>query len=357
MVRVGVVGFGVSGKIFHAPLIAAVEGLELAAVVERHSRHAEAQYPGITTYSSLEAMLGDPTLELIVIGTPNLSHVPMALAVLDARRNVVVDKPTAITSAEVAALAAHARKAERLLIPYHNRRFDSDFRLLQKMLHKEQLGRVVSFESTFDRWRPVPKHGVWREQAGPGTGTLLDLGTHLIDQALLLFGLPLGVAAEVGTERESGHTIDSFSVRLRYEDKMATLAANNLASLPRPRYTVRGTKGNYVKWGLDSQEEKLKADPRIVEPGWGVELAANWGTLAVDMGNGDMVTRPVEPPPGDYRIFYEGVRDAILGKTAAPVLPLDAWKAARVIEWAMESSKARREIACCWDEELSALFG
>jgi scyllo-inositol 2-dehydrogenase (NADP+) len=351
MIRVGVVGFGTSGKVFHAPIVHAVQGLELAAIVERSSRNAEAAYPGITTYPSLEAMLGDPTIELIVIGTPNQTHLPLALQALEAGRHVVVDKPTCVTSTEIATLTARARELGKLLIPYHNRRFDSDFRLLQKLLPQEKLGRLVSFESTFDRWRPIPKPGIWRE-TGPGSGILLDLGTHLADQALVLFGLPLAISADIGMERDETATIDSFTIRLLYPGKTVTVAANNLAALPRPRYRLRGTQGNYVKWGLDSQEARLKADARIVEPGWGIEPAANWGSLAVDI-DGDMVTRPVEPPPGDYRLFYSGVRDALLGISAPPVEPLAAWRVARLLEWAIESSAQRREISCNWEEELA----
>jgi scyllo-inositol 2-dehydrogenase (NADP+) len=354
MIRVGIVGFGLAGRVFHAPLITAVDGLELAAVVERSSRNAEAAYPGITTYPSLEAMLGDATLELIVVATPDNWHVRHAHQVLDAHRHVIVDKPVAATAEEIAGLLAAASHADRLIVPFHNRRWDSDFRTLQKLLHEEKLGRVVSLESTFDRWRPHPRLAKWQEDGSTPGGVLTNLGTHLTDQALVLFGLPEAVSAEVTTERDGGAAIDSFTVRLYYPGSVVTLGSNYLAAQPRPRFRVRGTQGNFVKWGLDPQEARLNETGRVVEPNWGLEPASTWGTLAVEPKGdpgGSMVTYPVRPIPGDYRLYYAGVRDAILGKAAPPVQAIDAWRVARLLEWAIESSAQRRAIPCDWSQE------
>ena len=354
MIRVGVVGFGMAGKVFHAPLITAVDGLELAAVVERNARNAEAAYPGIITYTSLEAMLGDETLQLIVVATPDNWHVQHAHQVLKARRHVIVDKPVAATAKEVAGLMASAMEVDRLLIPFHNRRWDSDFRTLQKLLHEEKLGRVVSLESTFDRWRPHPRLWKWHEDGSTPGGVLTNLGTHLTDQALVLFGLPEAVSAEAISERDGAATIDSFTVRLYYPGRMATLGSNYLAAEPRPRFRIRGTQGNFVKWGLDPQEARLNETGRVVEPNWGLEPASSWGTLAVEPKGdpgGSMVTYPVRPVPGDYRLYYAGVRDAILGKTAPPVQAIDAWRVAQLLEWAIESSEQRRAIPCDWSQQ------
>jgi predicted dehydrogenase len=353
MIRVGLAGFGLAGRVFHAPLISAVDGLELAAVVERSTRLAEKTYPGIATYASLEAMLGDASIELIVVATPNPSHAPLALEALEAGRHVVVDKPVAITSAEIAALIERSRNAGRLLIPFHNRRWDSDFQTLRKLLLEQKLGHVVSLESTFDRWRQLPRTNLWRESGGPGSGILLDLGTHLADQALQIFGLPEAVSAEVVCERDSAASNDAFTLRLHYPGLIATLSANCLASLPRPRYTVRGTEGNFVKHGLDPQEARLKENPHIPAEGWGEEPESAWGTLATvaDGIDSPPVARAVPSIPGDYRRYYAGVRNAILGQAEPPVQPIDAWRTARVLEWAEESSRERRAIACDWAHE------
>jgi len=352
MIRVGLVGFGLAGRVFHAPLISAVEGLELAAVVERNTREAEKTYPGITTYSSLEGLLGDESIELIVVATPNTSHAPLAQQALEAGRHVVADKPVAITSAEIASLIRQAQKSVHYLVPFHNRRWDSDFQTLHKLLLEQKLGRVVSLESTFDRWRQLPRTQLWRESGGAGGGILLDLGTHLADQALQLFGLPEAVSGEVVCERDGAVSNDAFTVRLHYSGLVATLGANCLASLPRSRYLVRGTEGNFAKTGLDPQEARLKEDPHIEDKGWGEEPESAWGTLAVVSGDG-LAVQPVPSIPGDYRRFYAGVRDAISGRAEPPVLAIDAWRTARVLEWAEESAQEKRAIACDWSQQPS----
>ncbi|MGA2808871.1 MAG: Gfo/Idh/MocA family oxidoreductase [Terracidiphilus sp.] len=354
MIRVGLVGFGMAGRVFHAPLISSVEGLELAAVVERNSDRAAERYPGITTHRSLEEMLEDASLGLFVVATPSGSHFKIASQILEAGKNVVVDKPTSVASTEIAQLIEMAASRGALLIPFHNRRWDSDFRTIHKLLREGSLGRLVQLESCFDRWRPIPKTGAWKEDPEQGGGLLLDIATHLADQALVLFGKPETVFAEVKRERDGEGSNDSFSVRLHYPDFSVTLGANCLSALTRPRYHLRGTRGNYWKWGLDPQEAALNKILRIADhasgQAWGREPAADWGTLCVDVDSG-MVTRPVAPIPGDYRLYYAGVRDALLGKSPAPVLALDAWRVARLLEWAMESSQQRSEIACDWSGE------
>jgi len=347
MIRVGLVGYGMAGRVFHAPVISAVEGLELAAVVERHSRNAEAAYPGITTYGSLEEMLKDESLQLIVVATPNTSHAPLAHLALAAGRHVVVDKPTGISAKEIEGLIA-ATGPDRMLIPFHNRRWDSDFQTLRKLLHEEKLGAVVSLESTFLRWRPAAR-GTWRDDGSDGGGILLDLGTHLADQALQLFGLPTELSAEVTAERPGGKVNDAFNIRLYYPGKVVTLVANCLTALPRPRYTVRGTKGNFVKWGLDPQEDRLKETGKVEGSNWGMEPSSAWGTLSVDV-DGSMVTYPVQSIPGDYRLYYAGVRNAILGKAVPPVLATDALHVAQILEAAEQSWLEKRTLKIAWKD-------
>jgi predicted dehydrogenase len=349
MIRVGLVGFGLGGRVFHAPLISSVEGLELAAVVERTSNHAAERYPGITTYRSLDAMLADRTLDLIVVTTPSGTHFDLVRQVLEAGKNVVVDKPVAVTSDEIAQLMRLATERKLLLAPFHERRWDSEFLTLQKLLPEGSLGRLVYFESNLDRWRPVTR-AAWKEDPSQGGGLVLDLGTHIADQALLLFGNPEAVSAEVLRERDGDGSDDSFTLRLRYPRLWTTLGANCLSALTRPRFYLRGTKGNYWKWGTDPQEEALAHITRIEDASWGQEPAANWGTLSVDV-DGGMGTRPVAPIPGNYRLYYAGVRDALLGKAPVPVTALDAWRVARLLEWAVQSSDKRREIPCDWSEE------
>ncbi|MGD0859720.1 MAG: Gfo/Idh/MocA family oxidoreductase [Terracidiphilus sp.] len=351
MIRVGLVGFGMAGRVFHAPLISSVEGLELAAVVERSSSNAAERYPGITTYRSLEAMLADSSLDLFVVATPSGTHFQVARQILEAGRNVVVDKPVAVVSSEVAQLMELAAARGVLLIPFFNRRWDGDFQTVRELLRGGSLGRLVYLESRFDRWRPnPPSDRLWKEDPSAGGGVLLDLGTHLADQALALFGKPESVAAEVLCERGWARASDAFTLRLRYPGLSVVLGANSLSSPPGPRFHLRGDQGNYCKLGLDPQEAALDKITRIEDPAWGQETPAGWGTLSVDV-DGAIVTRPVAPIPGDYRLYYAGVRDALLGKAPAPVPSVAAWRVARLLEWAAESSAERREIACDWSQE------
>ena len=350
MIRVGLVGFGMAGRVFHGPLISSVEGLELAAVVERSTNNAAARYPGITTYRSLEAMLADASLGLFVVATPSGTHFQVAKQILEAGKNVIVDKPMSTIAAEIAQLMELAAAKNVLLIPFHNRRWDSDFLTIQKLLRDGSLGRLVYFESRFDRWRPdPPSDRLWKEDPSSG-GVLLDLGTHIADQALNLFGLPEAVAADLLCERDWARVNDAFTVRLRYSGFTAVLGANCLSSPPGPRFHLRGAKGNYWKLGLDPQEAALNKVTRIADPAWGQEPPADWGTLHVDV-DGNTVTRPVAPFPGDYRLYYAGVRDALLGKAPAPVKPLDAWRVIHLLELAAQSSAERREITCDWSQE------
>ncbi len=351
MIRAGLVGFGMAGRVFHAPLLSSVEGLELAAVVERNSDTAAARYPGIQVYRSLEAMLADASLGLFVLATPNGTHFPLAKELLKAGRNVVVDKPITLTSAEAAKLIGLAREHKALLAPFHSRRWDSDFLTVQKLLHEGLLGRLVAFESRLDRWRLAPlTERLWKESAEAGGGKLLDLGPHLVDQALVLFGKPEGVSAEVVREKDGPGVDDAFTIRLRYPGLAVTLGANSLSLPAPPRFHLRGTKGSYWKSGVDPQEAALNKITRIDDPAWGQEPPANWGVLHVGIEGGS-VSRPVPALTGDYRLYYAGIRDALLGKAPAPVTGIDGWRAARVLEWAAESSEKRCEIVCDWSDE------
>ena len=349
MIRVGLVGFGMAGRVFHAPLISSVEGLELAAVVERNSDKAAERYPDIITYRSLDALLADKSIGLVVVATPNSTHYQVARQTLQAGKSVLVDKPVAVSSQETAQLIELARERTLHMIPFYNRRWDSDFRTIQRVLHERLIGRLVHVESTFDRWRPGHAIRAWKDDPDQG-GILLDLGTHIADQALALFGKPEAVGAEVLRERDGEGPNDSFTIRLHYPDFLVTLGANFLSALARPRFHLRGTEGSYWKWGLDLQEAELNKVTRITASDWGEEPPANWGTLSVDV-DGSMLTRAFEPVPGDYRLYYAGVRDALLGKAAAPVQPVAAWRVARLLEWAVASAEQHRNITCDWSEE------
>ena len=350
MIRVGLVGFGMAGRVFHAPLISSVDRLALSAVVERHADQAKERYPWITTHRSLDAMLADKTLGLIVVATPSGTHFAVARRVIEAGYNVVVDKPMATSADQIAALAALAKKHGVTLVPFHNRRFDGDYLTVEKLLHGGTLGRIVDMESRMDRWNPGATRRPWKDAPEQGGGVLLDLGTHLVDQALALFGTPMAVGAEVSRERDGEGANDAFTIRLRYLGLRVTLEANALSSPAGPRFVVRGIRGNFRKKGVDPQEAALNQITRITEKGWGQEPASEWGMLHVDV-EGGMVTRPLATQAGDYRRFYAAVRDALETKAKPPLTAADAWRTARVLEWAAQSSEKRSEVECNWSGE------
>jgi predicted dehydrogenase len=350
VIRVGIVGFGMAARVFHAPLISSVEGLRLAAVVERHSDEASARYPEIVTYRSLEEMLGDSSLDLIVVATPSGTHFDVARQVIAAGKNLVVDKPLAARAAEIAELIRLAAERGVMLVPFHNRRWDGDFLTVQKLLSENAIGRLVSVESRMDRWNPGATRRPWKNDPEQGGGVLLDLGTHLVYLALALFGKPQGVSAEVDRERDGEGANDAFTIRLRYEECRVTLGANMLSAVAPPRWVLRGTQGCFRKSGVDPQEAALNKITRIDSPEWGKQPREQWGSLSIQAETA-MVARPVETLAGDYRRFYEGVRDVLLGRGAAPVHAVEAWRAAQVLEWAVKSAEERREIACDWRGE------
>jgi scyllo-inositol 2-dehydrogenase (NADP+) len=350
MIRVGLVGFGLAGRVFHAPLVSSVEGFELAAVVERQSNLAAERYPGITTHRTLDALLADSRIDLVVVATPSGTHFEVIRQVLEAGKPVIADKPMCPTSGEIAELMALASRKNLPLIPFHNRRWDGDFQTVRNLLREGTLGRLVQLESHMDRWNPGATRVAWKDDGEHGGGTLLDLGTHLVDQALALFGQPLAVSAEVLRERDGQGANDAFTIRLRYATFRVLVEANALSSPAAARFRLRGTRGNFIKKGIDPQEAALKSLTRITHPHWGEEPAADWGMLHIDV-NGGMVTRPVQTFPGDYRLYYAAVRDALLGKEPAPVNALEAWRVARILEWAQTSSDCRCEIECDWTLE------
>lgn len=347
MIRVGIVSFGMAARVFHAPLISSIEGLEFAAVVERHTNQAATRYPGVATFRSLDEMLADSSLGLIVVATPSGTHFDMARQAIAAGKHIVVDKPMAVRAAEIAELVKLAREQDVQLFPFHNRRWDGDFLTVQQLLRTGALGRLVHLESRMDRWNPRATRRPWKDDPAQGGGVLLDLGTHLVDQALVLFGLPLGISAEVAREREGEGANDAFTIRLRYDDFRVTLGANALSSPPGPRFLVRGTKGNYQKHGVDPQERALNDVTQIDDPNWGEEPAEAWGQLHAD-NDGSIESQPIQTIAGDYRRYYATVRDAISGFPSLAPSPTEAWRVSRVLEWAQLSSEIAAEIACDW---------
>jgi len=347
-IDVGLIGFGVAGRAFHAPIIHAVSGLRLAAILQRSGSSAAEVYPQARIVRTLDELLAIESIRLIAIATPNTSHFPLAKRCLEAGRDVVVDKPFTITVEEARELIALAEKLNRLISVYHDRRFDGDFHTIRQLIASADLGRIVRFESYYDRFRPRLRPGAWREQPGPGSGILVDLGPHLIDQALVLFGPPEAIAADVRLEREVSLTDDSFDLLLHYPHGMrASLHSTMLAAAPRARFVVYGTRGSFIKFGMDPQEAPLRAGRPPGGENWGMEPKENWGTLTLSDGT-NTTERVVPTLRGDYRAFYENVRDAILGVAPLIVTPADALRVMQVLDLARRSSDQRRTLPWSW---------
>jgi predicted dehydrogenase len=341
MIDVGLIGFGLAGRAFHAQVIRATPGLRLAAILQRHGNEAAEKYPDVPVVRSVEELLDIRDIRLVVTATPNETHAPIARQCLEAGRDVVVDKPFATALQEAVGLVDLARKCGRLITVYQNRRYDGDFQAIRQIVADGTLGRIVRFETNYDRFRPDLKPGAWRERVGPGSGILFDLAPHLIDHALVLFGLPEAVTADVRVERAVAVVDDSFDVMLHYPAGMrAVLRSTMLAAAPRPRFVLHGTRGAFLKQTFDPQEINLRRG-YIPESGpWGAEPQEDWGILTT-MENGEVTKRSVPSSTSDYRDYYANVRDAILGRATLAVTPEHALDVMRVLEMAQESNKKR----------------
>jgi predicted dehydrogenase len=345
MVRVGLIGFGLAGQAFHAPVIRGVPGMELACILERRGTRAQEKYPGVRVARTLDELLADKEIQLCVIATPNDSHFDLAKGCLLAGRDVVVDKPLAPTLAAAEELVKLAAQLGRLITVYQDRRWDGDFGTVKKLVHSGKLGTIVEYECRYDRFRLEPKPNAWRERADqPGAGVLFDLGPHVIDQALLLFGEPRAITASAFCERETSQVDDSFDVCLEYPTLRAMGRARIVAYAPGPHFLIHGTKGSFVKYGMDPQEARLRAEnfPQGTDWGvdWGVEAEELWGTLSLV---GEPSVR-VKTERGDYRGFYANVRDAIGKKAALEVTPEQALRTMRAVGLAHKSSRERRTV-------------
>lgn len=338
-VRTALVGFGFAGRTFHAPLIAACRDLRLEAVVSRQAGAVAEVWPDTRVLASFDDALADPAVDLIVLATPNDLHAAQAEAALKAGKAVVVDKPFTLTAAEARGLAALADERKLLLSVFHNRRWDADFLTLKALIAEDRLGPVVRFESSFNRYRPAVRDR-WREGDGPGAGIWYDLGPHLIDQALGLFGRPLGVSCDLAVMRPGGKATDYAHAVLRYADKRVILHADMVTPAADARFAVHGALASWLKGGLDVQEDQLKAGLTPGAAGWGVDPRSG---VVID-GATD-AQEAVAGPPGDYPAYYAAIARAVRDGAPNPVPPHEAVAVMEVLEAGLLSNERRAEVA------------
>jgi predicted dehydrogenase len=344
-IRAGLIGFGYAGKTFHAPLICATAGVQLAAVASSDAGKVRAALgDGPAVFASPQEMICQAGLDLVVIASPNATHFELAELALSQGKHVVVDKPFTANAGEAMQLAALAREKGLLLSVFHNRRWDSTTLSAQKLLASGRLGMIRYAAMHYDRFRPQPVER-WKENAEAGGGLWMDLGPHLLDEALCYFGAPLAIQADIASLRPGAGADDFFHARLRYADGLRVdLQASMLGALPRPRLVLQGTRGSYVKQGLDPQEAALKAGlrPLCEDATWGVD--AECGVLAVEE-EGVLRTIDVPTENGAYPAYYLQVAAAIRGRAANPVPPEEAIAVMRLLDAGRESSLRRYEVA------------
>lgn len=344
-IRTALIGFGVSGQAFHAPFLHQMPEFDLKVVVERHQTNSKKSYPYVRVCTDTLEVFADPDIDLVVITTPNESHAPLAQLALQAGKHVVLEKPFCIRSSEAASLIELASAKGLMVIPYQNRRYTSDFRTVRRILDQGMLGEVASADICYDRYRPEPRSGAWREQPKPGSGILYDLGAHLLDQALVLFGIPQTITAIERIQRPHVQATDYFDIQLDYGWRLLRLKAGMLVREPGPRYQIHGMKGSFLKYGDDPQEALLRQGVLPYGPAWGQEDPGIYGMLHTDF-RGRVIREPYPSLPGDYGMFYRQVwAHLILGKPLE-VRPDDGYNVVRLIELAMQSSREARTLAC-----------
>jgi predicted dehydrogenase len=338
-ISTAVISHGISARTFHIPFIQTHPGFNLKMIMERNGNSASLKYPDISVVRTFEEVLADPEIDLVVICSPNTTHFPYAKAALLAGKHVIVEKPFTNTTAEARELVEIAQRTGKTCAVYQNRRYVADFLTMQKIIADGLIGEPREFFAHYDRYRPDPRtYGLWREESLPGSGIFYDLGPHLIDQALVLFGMPQFIRADIRSMKAYSRVDDYFDVRLEYENLIVTLHASMLVREMGPRYMLHGTKGSFIKSGEDPQEELLKSGQMPDTLDWGKEPEENWGLLHSEVD--EKIIREKYPSlQGGYNLFYENVYQAVMNGAPLQEPPEDGLKVIRIIELAFESSK------------------
>ena len=338
-IKTGIASYGMSGLVFHAPLLHVHPGFDIVKIVERSQKGSKERYPYINVVRSFEELINDAQLELIIVNTPDATHFDYCKAALEAGKHVVVEKPFAITTEEAGKLIQISKKHRKLLSVFQNRRWDGDYLTVKKIVTKKLLGRLVSFESHFDRYRNFIQPGTWKEERNAGAEIVYNLGAHMIDQAYELFGMPRSVSADIGIQRTGGAADDFYNIVMRYDIFHCSLKAAYLVREEGPRYILHGTEGSFLKWGIDPQESDLKAGKYPNEAEWGKEPQKLWGKLNTEW-NGLHFSGTIETIAGNYLAYYNNIFDAIRLGTELIVQPEQSLEVIRIIEAVIESNRS-----------------
>lgn len=335
--------FGMSGQLFHAPFLEANPKFQLYGVLERHKNLAKDYYPHVHTFRSLDELLQDEAVELVILNTPNITHYAMAKEILLSGKHVVVEKPFTTTVEEADELIALAREKQLVLSVFHNRRWDSDFLTVQSVIEEGKLGPIVDVELRYDRYEPNLSYKIHKETPSHGVGSLFDLGSHLIDQALLLFGMPHSVYGHLSAFREHSEVVDYFDIKMYYESHSVTLKSSYFVCDLLPAYTLYGKKGSFIKNRADIQEAKLKEGKIPSGPDWGKEQVSDYGLLTF-MEHGALKTQVISSLTGNYNAYYNSIYDAIRTNAIVPVTAEEGRAVIQIIEAVIKSNMQRKVV-------------
>ena len=342
-IKTAITSFGMSGLVFHGPLLKENQGFEVVNILERSKNISRKLFPEAKIVRSYNEILGNSEVELVIVNTPDKFHYQMAKQALLSGKHIVVEKPVTLDSNQAAELVNIARKEGLIFTVYQNRRLDGDFRTVQKVLAEGKLGRLIEFESHYDRYRTFITPDTWKEEGDEFAGVLYNLGSHMVDQVYVLFGKPKAVTAHLKIVRTGSLVTDYYDIRLEYEKFSALLKCSYLVKKPGPRYILHGEFGTFYKSGLDPQEELLKAGNLPVGENWGTEPASEWGKLFYEK-DGKEFEELIETLPGNYNIFYNNVFDSIRNNAELSVKPEEAVEVLKILEACLKSNREKRTV-------------
>jgi len=344
-IRVGVVGYGVAAKVMHLPFITTMKEYKLISILERRRSDSLEKYPNAKIVRDMDELVSDPDLDLVVITTPNDTHFSYTQKALSAGKHVVLEKPFTNTSEEARLLIDLSKQYQRVLSVFQNRRYVADFLTIKKLLNEKLLGEVVEFEAHYDRYRPELRPNAWREENKLGSGILYDLGAHLIDQALCLFGVPKTITADIRLQRPHIRIDDYFDLALDYGFTKVILKSGMLVREPGPRYMIHGTLGSFLKYGEEPQEVLLKAGALPITPDWGIEPQEQWGLLHTAV-NGEVIKEKYPSLPGSFGYYYTNLYKTIAQGEPLQEKPEHGFNTIRMIELAIESNRKKCTVVC-----------
>jgi predicted dehydrogenase len=344
-IRVGVVGYGIAAQVMHLPFLTTMNEYQVVSILERYASLSREKYPATNLVRTIDEMISDPAIDLIVITTPNDTHFPYTQKALQAGKHVVLEKPFTINTEDARQLVELAKRSKGKLSVFQNRRYVSDFLTVKKIIRENMLGEIVEYEAHYDRYRPEQRPNAWREKPIPGSGILIDLGAHLIDQALYLFGIPKTIDADIRLQRPHAQVDDYFDLRMDFGFTKVILKSGMLVREPGPRFMVNGTLGTFLKSGEDVQEAALKQGVLPISPDWGQDPEEFWGLIHTEY-HGKIIREKFPSVHGSFGLYYQNLYKTLAEGAPLREKPEHGYNTIRIVELAIESSRVKATIPC-----------